>query len=135
MLARPRRSSASATISDAGEIAALLDGLDPRSARIDRADQLRDAARVAAEAPAGGVDPARARVEEHDDAASHYALGAALLAAGDPAAALAEFLEVVTRSRKFRDDAGRKAMLAVFGLLGSEHEVVREYRRRLQVVT
>jgi putative thioredoxin len=45
--------------------------------------------------------------------------------------ALDLLLEVVQRDRKFGDDAARKKMLAVFGLLGNSGELVDRYRRRL----
>jgi putative thioredoxin len=34
-------------------------------------------------------------------------------------------------NRKFGDDAGRKAMLAVFDILGADHELTMQYRPRL----
>ena len=57
-----------------------------------------------------------------------------MAAKGDAAGALEAFLAVVTKSRKFKDDGARKAMVALFERLGSAHELTREYRRRLQVV-
>lgn len=50
---------------------------------------------------------------------------------GDYERALPELLEIVRRDRKFGDDAGRKAMLAVFGLLGNSGELVKKYRALL----
>lgn len=48
-------------------------------------------------------------------------------------AALANFLEIVRRNRKFNDDAGRKAMLALFNLLGNQNELVKRYRGLLSM--
>jgi putative thioredoxin len=48
--------------------------------------------------------------------------------------ALDQLLELVTRDRKFQDEAGRKTMLSVFDLLGSEPrhaELVSRYRKYL----
>ncbi len=48
--------------------------------------------------------------------------------------ALSELLEVTTRDRRFRDDAGRKQMVALFSILGEENELVARYRRLLASV-
>ena len=45
--------------------------------------------------------------------------------------ALEAFMQLLQRDRKFRDDAGRKGLLAVFELLENEGELVNSYRRRL----
>jgi putative thioredoxin len=66
-----------------------------------------------------------------EDSALRYRLGAAQLLAGMSEAALENFLYILQHDRKFNDDAGRKAMLAVFELLGSEHELTGQYRRRM----
>ncbi len=65
---------------------------------------------------------------------ARWALASAKAARGDFAAALEEFLELVSRSRKYRDDGARLAMLAIFEQLG-DSDLSREYRRRLQIVT
>ncbi|MGB5306201.1 MAG: tetratricopeptide repeat protein [Gammaproteobacteria bacterium] len=38
---------------------------------------------------------------------------------------------ILQRDRTFRDDAGRTALLAVFDLLGSDSDLVNDYRRKL----
>jgi putative thioredoxin len=45
--------------------------------------------------------------------------------------ALQLFLEVVSLDRGYQNDAGRKAMLAIFDLLGDDHPLTRHYRRLL----
>jgi len=45
--------------------------------------------------------------------------------------ALSAFIEVVKGTRHYDDDGARKACLAVFKFLGDDHELTREYRRRL----
>lgn len=65
------------------------------------------------------------------DPGARFDLGTALFAAGDGGGALAEFLEVVRLDRKFEDDAGRRALLALFALLGNDHDLTREYRGKL----
>jgi putative thioredoxin len=46
-------------------------------------------------------------------------------------AAMGAFLYILEHDREFRDDIGRRSLLAVFELLGNEGELVQQYRRRL----
>jgi len=120
----------------AGEAGPLLDRLE-QGPLAERAVVLRRLAGFAAEAAAfGGVDKARAALAADDkNWQARYALACALAVAGDYGAALEELLTIVARQRKFRDDAARLAMLALFEHLGSENELVQHYRRQLQIVT
>jgi putative thioredoxin len=65
------------------------------------------------------------------DVATRYALASLLATQERYAEALAEFLEVVRRDRKYEDDGARKAMLALFSLIGEEQEVTRSFRQKL----
>ncbi|OIP72498.1 MAG: co-chaperone YbbN [Oscillatoriales cyanobacterium CG2_30_40_61] len=47
--------------------------------------------------------------------------------------ALSLFLEMVSTHRKFKDDAAKKAILAIFNLLGNEHPLTQEYRKKLML--
>lgn len=49
----------------------------------------------------------------------------------DYSLALQQFLDILTRNRKYREDGARKAMLAVFDLLGNNHPLTQDYRKRL----
>lgn len=66
-----------------------------------------------------------------DDLASRHLLGAAYAAKGDYAAALEQFLEIMKRDRRFDDDIGRRSLLNVFKLLGDDHELVQQFRRKM----
>ena len=66
-----------------------------------------------------------------DDLETRYRLGAIQVLAGEYEAAMQAFMEIIRQDRSFRDDAGRKALLSVFDLLGNEHELVGAYRRQL----
>jgi putative thioredoxin len=46
-------------------------------------------------------------------------------------AALQGFLDLVQRDRMYRQDGGRRAMLAIFDLLGMTHPLTLDYRKRL----
>ncbi|MBF2076381.1 MAG: tetratricopeptide repeat protein [Synechococcales cyanobacterium C42_A2020_086] len=50
---------------------------------------------------------------------------------GNYAAALEGLLTILAKDRKYRQDGARKAMLMIFGLLGDDHPLTREYRRKL----
>jgi putative thioredoxin len=94
------------------------------------------AALVDAVAGAGDEDAVSARVaDQPDDLEARFALGVHHLAAGRHREALDAFLAVVERDRKWRDQAGRKAMLTVFGVLGVRDPLANEYRRQLMIYT
>jgi len=42
-----------------------------------------------------------------------------------------QLLEIVRCDRTYNDDAGRKGLLKIFELLGQNHELVTQYRRKL----
>jgi putative thioredoxin len=74
----------------------------------------------------------RAAVEANpSDAAARHALAAHHALAGDYGTALAEWLELMRRDRKFDDDAGRRALLQAFEVLGEQEPLVTQYRRRM----
>lgn len=82
---------------------------------------------------AGQTEPElRARlVADPDDVPSRYALASLLASEQRFAEALEEFLEVLRRDRAYDDDGARKAMLALFTIIGEEHDLVRTYRRKM----
>jgi putative thioredoxin len=45
--------------------------------------------------------------------------------------ALTQFLDLVSRSRKYRNDGARKVMVMVFELMGDENPLTNQYRRKL----
>jgi putative thioredoxin len=67
------------------------------------------------------------------DSAARYELAAHLVLRQQYEAALDQLLEIVRTDRKFRDDAGRKAMVSIFNLLGGSGDLVNQYRTKLSM--
>jgi putative thioredoxin len=68
------------------------------------------------------------------DPRARYRWGVMLAARGQYDAAFEELLESVRLDRAFADGAARKAILAIFDILGMESPATREYQRRLSSV-
>ena len=80
--------------------------------------------------------PERAGLEQRiaqnaDDLEARDLLAARLALAGDAEGALEQYLEILRRDRRYRDDAGRKGLLAVFELLGNSGALVNRYRSQM----
>ena len=71
---------------------------------------------------------------EPDKTVARYQLSAIRLLQNDYAGAMEQLLEIVRRDRAFREDAGRKGLIAIFNMLGSENEMVTTYRSLLTEV-
>ena len=81
---------------------------------------------------AGGQASLRETLEKNpQDLAARMALASCLAAAGQHREALEEFLAVVARDKHYRKDSARKAMLAVFSLIGERSDLAEEFRGRL----
>lgn len=87
-------------------------------------------ARTLQSAPPASVLSERV-ASDPDDLSSRQHLGASYAASGDYAAALEQFFEIMKRDRRYEDDIGRRSLLNVFKLLGDDHELVKEYRRKM----
>jgi putative thioredoxin len=115
------------------EARASLERVSARSQPEERFGQL--SARIAfAERAAviADVDTLKARVaSDPKDLHSRLSLADWHVGRQEFADALALALEVVQRDRKFGDEAGRRKMIDIFGLLGNTGELVAQYRRLL----
>ena len=65
------------------------------------------------------------------NSAARYQLAAQCVVEGDYASALEQLLQLVMVDRQYNDDAGRRAMLSIFTLLGDDHELTAQYRRKM----
>jgi putative thioredoxin len=107
----------------------------------DIAEPTRDSVRVEAlrtklilAGSRGSADKAtlEARIAaDADDLEARLELANLLALQADYRPAMTQLLEIVRRDRGFRDDTGRKMLVALFNLLGPDHELVREFRREL----
>lgn len=50
---------------------------------------------------------------------------------GDYIAAMNQLLEIVRHDRNYNDDSGRTGLLKIFEILGQNHELVGQYRKKL----
>ncbi len=85
---------------------------------------------IASEAP----DPSTLQTQLEADPDNHqarYQLSALLVLNRHYEAALSHLLELMRRSRKFNDDAGRRGLVDVFLLLNNEGPVVAHYRSKM----
>jgi putative thioredoxin len=107
------------------------------AAEWDTAQAIAAAAELGREAALAG-DPAtlRARIANQPpgEMADGLALAVHKLLDGDPAAALEDLLALVTRDRRWRDEAARRAMLTVFSLIGVRSPLADDYRKRLSLI-
>jgi len=79
-------------------------------------------------------DPATLKkrlAEDPRNTEARYQLSAHAILQGQFEVAFEQLLEIVKRDRNYHDDAGRKALLKLFDLLGDNHELVSSYRRKL----
>lgn len=66
-----------------------------------------------------------------NDYDARYKLSSIYITQGNYEGALEQLLEIMKRDRKYNDDAGRKGILKVFGMLGGSGELVTRYRQKM----
>ena len=77
------------------------------------------------------VDLEQAIAANSVDYESRFRLAVLCIVLEDYHAGMDHLLEIVRSDRKFKDDGARRALLAVFDLLGMDNELVKRYRTRL----
>ncbi len=117
----------------ADEAAKLLDELSPLAAMEPRAERLKAELTFASGANASAdIEKLETQVESNpQDLAARLALAKQHVSRKQFEPALEQLLAIIRADRTFADDAGRKTMLAVFELLGRDHELTNRYRRLL----
>lgn len=127
-----------AALLDLGDLAGvegLLDALPANLAEGDAPKLLR--ARLAfarAVDGAPGLQALAASVEaDPANLRARHQLGTRLLLAGQPAAALEQFLEIMRRDRKFDEDLGRRSLIQAFALV-EDADLVSATRRRMSAM-
>lgn len=87
---------------------------------------------IEAARPQADVEQLRNAVEqEPDNAAMRLSLAATLLFHDDYDGGLTNLIELVRRDRIYGEDIGRRAIIAIFDLLGNQGELVNRYRSLL----
>ncbi|MCP4487997.1 MAG: thioredoxin [Gammaproteobacteria bacterium] len=118
---------------DGDSALALLDSLDDDGKNKDSAIKLRaeiEMANKLKDLPS--IEDIENRLASHpDDLQALIDKSNYLTAQDDYETAMECLLRVMTLDRQFQDDAGRKALLALFDMLGGEHPSVRKYRRKM----
>ncbi|WP_024544609.1 tetratricopeptide repeat protein [Picosynechococcus sp. NKBG15041c] len=71
------------------------------------------------------------QIEPSSDLDRKYIRAAQLALAENYEEALLIFLEIVAGDRRYQDDGGRKAMVAIFNLLGSTHPLTQKFQKQL----
>ncbi|UCH47263.1 MAG: co-chaperone YbbN [Betaproteobacteria bacterium] len=117
----------------APEAATLLDELQPLTAMESRAEHLKAELTFAdGQETAADIEQLEAQVSsDPQDLAARLALAKHYANEKQFEPALQQLLEIVRSDREFGDDVGRKTMLALFELLGSDHRLTSQYRRLL----
>jgi putative thioredoxin len=121
-----------AGIGEVDEAQALLDALPAALAGDDRARKVRATLGFAAQLRDA---PARAELERRlaadpADLRARQLLGVHKLVAGEDAAALEDFLELLRRDRGFEDGLPRQLLIDAFAVVADE-DLVGRYRRRM----
>jgi putative thioredoxin len=81
---------------------------------------------------AGGEAVCRQKLAANPrDLEARLGLASCLASEGRYREALEEFLTVVAKDKRFRDEAARKSMLAIFSLVGERSDLAEEFRQRL----
>ncbi len=77
-------------------------------------------------------DELRARIEaDPKDVEAREQLAAKLASRNDLEGALEQYYRIMLHDRAYNDEAGRRGMIDLFELLGNEHPLSRQYRRRM----
>ena len=85
----------------------------------------------AAQQAPGIVELEQTIADQPGNLEARYQLSAVKLVADNYAGAMEQLLEITRSDRAFREDIGRRGLLAIFNILGNENELVSRYRSLL----
>jgi putative thioredoxin len=100
----------------------LVGGIEPNSEHFWTADAIRTIATLFSRLGGGDSFPP-------DAVRSTYVAAVADLKARNFDDAVGKFIEVIRANREYDEDGSRKVVIAIFRLLGEEHEITRKRRR------
>jgi putative thioredoxin len=124
-----------ARVGEAEEAGRLLDALPANLATDDRAKSARAAlgfSSLLKDAPAR-EELARRVAADPGDLRARHQLGAHHLLAGEPEAALQQFLEMLRLDRAWQDGTPRKALIDAFNII-EDADLVSAYRRKMSAL-
>lgn len=115
------------------EALTILDAIPADAPEADMARELKVKIGFARQAQeAGDMGELLGRISHNPaDLDARQKLATLLISQGQYEAAMEQLLEIMKRDRTFGDDAGRKGLLQLFDMLGSEHPLVSTYRRKM----
>ncbi|MBF0155272.1 MAG: co-chaperone YbbN [Magnetococcales bacterium] len=115
------------------EARAVLANLTPQDA--ERPEAKTILARLVFQDDGTDVGQLQKKVQTNPgDLSARLDLGRALIARQQVESGMDQFLEVIRQDRAFQDEAGRKALLQAFDMLGVSHPLVRAYRSKLSTI-
>ena len=111
----------------------ILEALPMDAAARDDVRELKARIGMARSAHAGPPEEElRARIEaDPKDMEAREARAAKLAMRNDIEEALEQYYQMMLRDRSHNDDAGRRGMVDLFEMLGAEHPLTRQYRRKM----
>ncbi len=111
----------------------MIDSLSPLAQMDDRVKALQAKLALSSDANSNtNTDELLKRIAANpNDCDARLRLARHHIASTQYAEALDQLLEIVRRDRKYKDDGARKTMLQLFSVMGGDHPLVGDYRRKL----
>ena len=121
------------TLNDLDEARRLIESLSPLAQMDDHVKTLQAQLALAANSGSDAdADELKKRIASNaGDSDARLRLARWHITLEQYAEALEQLLEIVRRDRKYKDDGARKTMLQLFSVMGSDHPLVGDYRRKL----
>ncbi len=112
----------SCVMSDPVKAAGLVEGIEEHSGQFPMADAIRTIARLTEKGVRHGTDT-------DEPVKRTYFLAITELSGSEFAAALEHFIDVIRMDRSYDDEGARRAVIAIFKVLGDDHTITMKYRR------